>query len=248
MGFALASASGSEAFSIYHSATVGGLKSFRKHLAFGRLAMPVISMCSPKGGAGKTTTSVLVATVLADQGESVTIIDADPNKAVMRWATRPGVPKTLTVVNADADSLIDRIDEASAKSRFVIVDLEGTKNLVVSYAIQKSNLVVIPVKGSQLDAELATEQISMVKMQERVAGRAIPYAMVFTQTRPPLSPKTQRFIEAQFAQLGAPIFDTQLVDREAFRAMFSFGGSLAGLISPVTKSRFFSFASGLQRR
>jgi chromosome partitioning protein len=90
-------------------------------------------------------------------------------------------------------------------------------------------LVVIPVKGSQLDAELATEQISMVKMQERVAGRAIPYAIVFTQTRPPLSPKTQRFIEAQFAQLGAPIFDTQVVDREAFRAMFSFGGSLAGL-------------------
>ena len=45
-------------------------------------------------------------TVLADQGESVTIIDADPNKAVMRWATRPGVPKTLAVVDADADSLI----------------------------------------------------------------------------------------------------------------------------------------------
>jgi hypothetical protein len=28
---------------------------------------------------------------------------------------------------------------------------------------------------------------------------------------------------------GVPIFDTQIVDREAFRAMFSFGGSLAGL-------------------
>jgi chromosome partitioning protein len=69
----------------------------------------------------------------------------------------------------------------------------------------------------------------MVKMQERVAGRGIPYAIVFTQTRPPLSPKTQRFIEAQFAQLGAPIFDAQIIDREAFRAMFSFGGSLAGL-------------------
>ena len=210
MGFAVASASRSEAFSIYRSATVGGLKSFRKRLAFGRAcAMPVIRMCSPKGGAGKTTTAVLVATVLADQGESVTIIDADPNKAVMRWANRPGVPKTLAVVNADADSLIDRIDDASARSRFVIVDLEGTKNLVVSYAIQKSSLVVIPVKGSQLDAELATEQISMVKMQERVAGRAIPYAIVFTQTRPPLSPKTQRFIEAQFARARRARYSTR---------------------------------------
>jgi Mrp family chromosome partitioning ATPase len=49
--------------------------------------MPVISMCSPKGGAGKTTSAVLVATVLADQGESVTIIDADPNKAVVLEAS-----------------------------------------------------------------------------------------------------------------------------------------------------------------
>ena len=34
-----------------------------------------------------------------------------------------------------------------------------------------------------------------------------------------------RFIETQFAELGAPIFDTQIVGRD----MFSFGGSLAGL-------------------
>ena len=189
--------------------------------------MPVISLCSPKGGAGKTTTAVLFATVLADQGESVTIIDADPNQAVMRW--RPALASPRPSQSSPRTPFADhRIDEANARSRFVIVDLEGTKT-GVSYAIQKSSLVVIPVKGSQLDAELATEQISMVRMQERVAGRAIAYAIVFTQTRPPLSPKTQRFIEAQFAGLGVPIFDAQIVDREAFRAMFSFGGSLAGL-------------------
>jgi Mrp family chromosome partitioning ATPase len=37
--------------------------------------MPVISLSSPKGGAGKTTTAALVATVLADRGESVPIFD-----------------------------------------------------------------------------------------------------------------------------------------------------------------------------
>jgi chromosome partitioning protein len=34
----------------------------------------------------------------------------------------------------------------------------------------------------------------------------------------------------------APIFDTQIVDREAFRAMFSFGGSLAGLVDKGVSS------------
>jgi chromosome partitioning protein len=194
--------------------------------------MPVISMCSPKGGAGKTTTAVLVATVLADQGESVTIIDADPNKAVMRWATRPGVPKTLAVVDADADSLIDRIDDASARSRFVIVDLEGTKNLVVSYAIQKSSLVVIPVKGSQLDAELATEQISMVKMQERVAGRAIPYAIVFTQTARRSAPRPSGSLRRN-SPSWAPRYSTR---RSSTAKPFAPCSRLAAL-SPALRAR-----------
>src|SRR5208282_3641255 len=117
------------------------------------LLMPIISLCSPKGGAGKTTTAALAATVLADQGESVTMIDADPNRTLMRWAKRPGFPKNLAVKAADADSLIDQIEDAVKTSKFVFVDPEGTKNLVVSYAIQKSHLVVIPCRGSQPDAE-----------------------------------------------------------------------------------------------
>ena len=42
-------------------------------------------------------------------------------------------------------------------------------------------------------------------------------------------PKTQRFIEERFLELQVPIFATKLYDREAFRAMFSYGGTISGL-------------------
>ena len=54
--------------------------------------MPTIVFASPKGGAGKSTSAVVLATELAGRGATVAIIDADPNKPVSRWANRPGKP------------------------------------------------------------------------------------------------------------------------------------------------------------
>jgi chromosome partitioning protein len=60
--------------------------------------MPTIVFASPKGGVGKSTSAVLLATELAVRGVDVTIIDADPNRPVSRWAKRPNKPPSLTVV------------------------------------------------------------------------------------------------------------------------------------------------------
>lgn len=44
--------------------------------------MPTIVFASPKGGAGKSTSAVILATELARGGAGVTILDADPNRPV----------------------------------------------------------------------------------------------------------------------------------------------------------------------
>jgi chromosome partitioning protein len=192
--------------------------------------MPVITCSSPKGGAGKTTAATIIATVLAEQGAAVTIIDADPNKNVVDWAKLPGVPSNLTVIGeVTEETIVDQIEEAAEKSAFVIVDLEGTASLMVSYAISMSDFVVIPVQGSQLDAKQAARQMKLIKAQERIAGHEIPFAVLFTRTNPAIQPKTQRFIEERFVELKVPIFATKLYDREAFRSIFSYGGTVAGL-------------------
>ena len=55
---------------------------------------------------------------------------------------------------------------------------------MVSYAISMSDFVVIPFQGSQLDAKQAARQMKLIKAQERIAGRAIPFAVLFTRTNP----------------------------------------------------------------
>ena len=90
--------------------------------------MPTVVFASPKGGVGKSTAAVLLATELASHGGSVTIIDADPNKPLSQWADLPGKPDKLTVIDtATEETIIDTIEKAARTTQFVIVDLEGTR-------------------------------------------------------------------------------------------------------------------------
>ena len=64
--------------------------------------MPTIVFASPKGGVGKSTAAVLLATELASHGGTVTMIDADPNKPLSQWASlRPkfrNVEKSIPLI------------------------------------------------------------------------------------------------------------------------------------------------------
>jgi chromosome partitioning protein len=129
--------------------------------------MPTIVFGSPKGGAGKSTSAVLLATQLAGLGAPVTLIDADPNKPLSRWAKLPGKPDNLTLVaDVSEDTIIETIETRGRNTPFVIVDLEGTASMMVAYAISRADLVIIPVQGSYLDAAEAAKAIKLVQAQE----------------------------------------------------------------------------------
>jgi chromosome partitioning protein len=192
--------------------------------------MPTIVFASPKGGAGKSTAAVLLATELAERGATVTIIDADPNKPVSRWAKRPGKPANLAVLaDVTEDTVIDAIEQAATESAFVVVDLEGTASMTVGYAISRADLVVIPTQGSQLDAAEAVKAIKLVRRQERAFGKTIPLAVLFTRTSSAIRPRSLQSIEVEFRQNEIRMFGTQIHERDAYRAIFSFGGTLSGL-------------------
>jgi chromosome partitioning protein len=55
--------------------------------------MPTIVYANPKGGAGKSTAALLLATLLADNGATVTLIDADPAETVSIWGADTKVHK-----------------------------------------------------------------------------------------------------------------------------------------------------------
>jgi len=192
--------------------------------------MPTIVFASPKGGAGKSTSAVVLACELARRGAAVTIIDADPNRPVSAWARRPGRPEGLEVVaDVTEETVIDAIEDAAARVPFVIVDLEGTASLTVAYAISRADLVVIPSQGSQLDAAEAAKAVRLIHQQEKASARRIPQSVLFTRTSAAIRPRTLQHIRGEFEAHGVPSLQTQMQEREAFRAIFSFGGTIDSL-------------------
>lgn len=192
--------------------------------------MPTIVFASPKGGVGKSTAAVLLASELASHGGTVTMIDADPNKPLSQWGSLPGKPERLTVVDtATEDTIIDVIESAALETTFVIVDLEGTASMMAGYAMSRADLVIIPAQGSHLDATEAVKAVKLVQSQERAFRKKIPYAILFTRTSAAIRPRTLQNVETQFADNKIPMFGAQIHEREAYRAIFAFGGTLADL-------------------
>ena len=191
--------------------------------------MPTIAFISPKGGVGKTTATVVLATQLGRKAP-VIVIDADPNRPVAAWAKLGRCPEKISVVSdATQENILEKIDEAAQAAPFVVVDCEGTASLTVAYAIGAADLVIVPTQGSQLDAKEAARALSLVKNQERQARRKIPHAVLLTRTNPIIRPRTLAHVQAEQARHGVAMLETQLNEREAFRALFSFGGGLEDL-------------------
>lgn len=191
--------------------------------------MPTIVFVSPKGGVGKTTAALLLASELA-RAAPVTVVDADPNHPIAAWGKGATLPANLSILaDVDEDTIIDRIEEAAARTPFVIVDLEGTAAKIVLLAVSQADLAVIPMQGSQLDAEQASRAIRVLKQHEKMTGRAVPYGVLLTRTSPIIRTRTMGHIQGGLLDAGVPVFDIQLNEREAFRAVFSFQQTLEDL-------------------
>jgi len=192
--------------------------------------MPTIVFASSKGGAGKTTAAIVLASELARQGTGVTLIDVDPNQHTAKWALRDGCPSNISLVqNATEESIIDDIEEAEAKSAFVLVDLEGAASMAVASAISRADLVITLCQGSQDDADEAAKTIKLINRQSKVLQRPIPFSVLMTRTNPAIIPRTYRHVVSEFQAAGVNLFACSLIDREAFRAIRSFGGIINDL-------------------
>jgi len=192
--------------------------------------MPTIVFSSSKGGSSKTTSALILATELAGQGATITVIDADPNRPIVRWSKRPGKPKGLEVVDGVTENtIIDVIDHSARQTAFVIVDLEGTASQMAPYAVGRADLVLIPTQGSMLDALEAVKAVKMIQAAEKLVRHHIPSAILITRTSPAIQPRTLKYVQKQFHDARVTVLPTHIHERDAYKALFIFGGALAAL-------------------
>lgn len=194
--------------------------------------MPNIAFITPKGGAGKTTAALLLALGLAERGIRVALIDSDPNKPLLRWAGLPGRPDEITV---HAAPTIQDIRDAAYEARrrepeWIIVDTEGSVRGAMVFAALRFDLAVTPLAASQLDAVEAIKASELVASFGRRAGTNLMHYCLLTRVPAALRPRTLKAVVEQLKAREVEILPSPLIEKEAFKSLFEFGGGLAGLI------------------
>jgi chromosome partitioning protein len=204
--------------------------------------MPVISFANAKGGAGKTTAALLLATELAHQGHRVTLIDADPQRWISQWHDMSGLVRNITIVTeVSVASLQCHLREMAGQTDYFVIDLAGARDALVTTALGLSDHVFIPVQGSAMDAKGAAQILDLLAFMKDKAGLNIAHSVVLTRVTPVVTTRSLLAIKGLLAQRGVSVLTTPIGERTAFRELFEVGGTLYTLdpakVSNLDKAR-----------
>nr|WP_299505137.1 ParA family protein [uncultured Rhizobium sp.] len=204
--------------------------------------MPVISFANAKGGAGKTTAALLLATELAHQGYRVAILDADPQRWITQWFDASDPQHNIEVVSeVSVASVQGHIRELSRTNDYIVMDLAGARDAMVTTAVGLSDHVMIPIQGCAMDAKGGAQILDLIKMMEEAGRMVIPHSVVLTRVTSMVTTRALLTIKGLLAARGVNVIDTPIVERSAYREIFDCGGTLysmdAAKVSNLDKAR-----------
>ena len=131
--------------------------------------MKTLAVISQKGGSGKSTLSIHLATEASRSGRKALLVDLDPQGNAARWAGRRG--DLEPDVSAESPASIERVAEEARKSGYDLLFFDTAPNAdrTALQAAKASDLVLIPCRPSQFDIEAIGATIDLCEMAKRRA-------------------------------------------------------------------------------
>jgi chromosome partitioning protein len=126
--------------------------------------MKVLAVVSQKGGAGKTTLAVHLATCAHLSGQKVALVDLDPQATARRWGDKREEDGPEVV--SDHPSRLPTLLEAARTNGadLVVVDTAPNADQAALGAARASDLVLIPCRPAAFDLEAieATQDLAAI--------------------------------------------------------------------------------------
>ena len=200
--------------------------------------MYVITFANPKGGSGKTTSAMLLAEQIALSGGRVAILDLDPNANILNWSeTRKAEEREVpfsVYARPQAQETVELIDSLTGSTDYLIIDLEGSKDQIVTFALSRTDLCVIPLDGSPMEARQAATAMRLVQTTANMIRTPIDYILLFTRTNAAFQTTDERDVRQEMEVNAIPTLPVRIAKRAPYTRIFRDGVLLAELPDIVT--------------
>ena len=170
--------------------------------------MRTIAIISQKGGAGKTTLSVHLATAATQAGHAAASIDLDPQGTAASWGDhrQADAPEVISGQASRLAVLIDAARENGAG--FLILDTAPNADQTALRAAQLADLVLIPCRAATFDLEAIQATLTLGQLAQKPS-------YVVLNAVPPRSGIGREAAEGLISQ-GAAVAPVMLCQRAAF--------------------------------
>ena len=171
----------------------------------------IITVATMKGGSGKSTLASCLAVHWHLTGRRPTLIDADPQRSIMRLAARERGLGGVSVIE-DATEDASKTARRLAAGGLVIIDTPGFRSRTTLDCLAAADFLLVPVKPSPFDVDRMLDTLSI--LTERADGRRPLFRCLLTQTT--RDSVIARHIRAELAEAGLPVLRSEITNRVSY--------------------------------
>lgn len=208
--------------------------------------MRIVALLNEKGGSGKSTIALNLATALHRAGRRVVLIDADPQGTARDW--REASPESADlppVVALDRPELLVSSIKSLAAD-VAIIDTPAKAEKMSANVVRIADTAIIPLQPSGADVWASAAAVKLIQGKQDLGGKI---DACFVATRVSGSTKlSKEMLSGEWNEYGIPLLDSTVSNRVAYAQSLSDGVSVFETNDGTAKAEIDLMVAELEKK
>ena len=204
--------------------------------------MKIIALLNEKGGVGKSTLAIQLATAQHRKGRRVVLVDADPQGTTRDWrAAGPEGANLPPVVALDRPELLASVSALAAD--LVVIDTPAKAERMTAGVVRIAHTALIVIQPSGADIWASAAAVTLIQAKRDVGG-TIDAAFVIN--RAGTSTLAKQVASGEWNEYGLPLLESAVRNRIVFAQSLTDGVSVYDLGDAAAKTEIDALTTELE--